>query len=233
MIRSAYWRGFRHSLPFIVIVVPFGTVFGVAATEAGLDIYATMAMTVLVFAGASQLAALQLMTENAPVVIVLLAARAVNLRMAMYSAALTPHLGQAPFWQRGLMAFFLVDQPFALCEAEFHRRPGQPLRARVAYYAGTATPIVILWWSASFAGATIGRALPPEWSLDFAAPLTFIAMFAPALRSAPHVAAALVATVLALLFAGLPWNLGLILAAAAAMATGAAVEHRLARGVGA
>lgn len=228
MIRSAYWRGFRHGLPFLVIVVPFGTVFGVAATEAGLDLFTTMAMTMLVFAGASQLAALQLMTENAPVVIVLLAALAVNLRMAMYSAALTPHLGQAPFWQRGVMAFFLVDQPYALCEAEFHRRPGQPLPARVAYYAGTATPIAILWWSASFAGATIGRALPPEWGLDFAAPLTFIAMFAPALRSAPHVAAALVATVLALLLAGLPWNLGLILAAGAAMATGAAVERRLA-----
>jgi hypothetical protein len=53
-------------------------------------------------------------------------------------------------------------------------------------------------------------------------------MVAPALRSAPHVAAALVATVLALLLSGLPWNLGLILAAGAAMATGAAVERRLA-----
>ena len=229
MTRSAYLRGFRHGLPFFVIVVPFGMVFGVAATEAGLDLVQTMTMTVLVFAGASQLAALQLMSDNAPVLIVLLAALAVNLRMAMYSAALTPHLGQAPAWQRMLMAAFLVDQPYALCEREFQRRPGQPLAARVAYYFGTATPIAILWWSATFAGATIGRALPPDWGLDFAAPLTFIAMFAPALRSLPHVAAALVATVLALVLAFLPWNLGLIAAAAAAMATGAAVESRLRR----
>ena len=226
---APYLRGFRHGLPFLVIVMPFGLVFGVAATEAGLDVFTTMSMTVMVFAGASQLAALQLLRENAPVLIVLVAALAVNLRMAMYSAALTPHLGQAPFWQRALMAFFLVDQPYALCEREFARRPGQPIAARVAYYAGTATPIAMAWWGSTFAGATVGRALPPEWGLDFAAPLTFVAMFAPLLRSAPHVAAAAVSTLLALGLAVLPWNLGLIVAAAAAMATGAFVERRLER----
>lgn len=224
MTRSAYWRGFRHGLPFILIVVPFGMVFGVAATEAGLDLIETMSMTILVFAGASQLAALQLLAEGAPVLIVLVAALAVNLRLAMYSAALTPHLGAAPGWQRALMAFFLVDQPYALCEVEFQRRPDLPLPQRVAYFAGTATPITSLWIGATLAGATLGRALPADWGLDFAAPLTFVAMVAPALRSLPHVVAAFVSAALALALAFLPWNLGLILAAGAAMAAGAATE---------
>ncbi|MFT6271735.1 MAG: putative branched-subunit amino acid permease, partial [Dinoroseobacter sp.] len=94
--KSAFWLGFRDSAPFVVVVAPFALVFGVIATEAGLNLAEVMGFTFLVIAGAAQLTALQLMTENAPTVVVLVSALAVNLRMAMYSASLAPHLGNAP-----------------------------------------------------------------------------------------------------------------------------------------
>ena len=102
----AFWQGFRAGAPFVLVVAPFGLLFGVVAAEAGLDIVQTMAMTVLVIAGASQFAAVQLLSDNAPTIVAILTGLAVNMRMAMYSASLTPHLGKASLGKRALAAYF-------------------------------------------------------------------------------------------------------------------------------
>lgn len=226
---AAYWQGFRDGAPFVLVIIPFGMVFGVVATEAGLDIVAVMGFSVLVIAGAAQLAALQLMTDNAPTIIVLATALAVNLRMAMYSAALVPHLGRAPIWQRAVMAYFLVDQSFAVSAATFEREPEMSLRAKIAYFFGTISPVCLPWYFATWLGAVVGTRIPPQFALDFAVPITFIAVIAPMLRTFAHVAAAMVSILLALGLAFLPYNLGLLIAAVAAMATGAQIELMQAR----
>ncbi|MEM1342599.1 MAG: AzlC family ABC transporter permease, partial [Pseudomonadota bacterium] len=96
--KSAYFRGFVASLPFTIMASPFGLLFGVVATEAGLNLLQVMGFTVVVIAGAAQFTAVQLMVDGAPTLVVLISALAVNLRMMMYSAALQPHLGAAPLW---------------------------------------------------------------------------------------------------------------------------------------
>jgi predicted branched-subunit amino acid permease len=78
-------------------------------------------------------------------------------------------------------------------------------------------------------GAVIGEAIPASLSLDFAVPVCFIALTAPLLRSAPHVFAALVAALMALAFAWLPWSLGLIVAALSGLIAGAQAELFLRR----
>jgi predicted branched-subunit amino acid permease len=222
---SAYWSGFRDSAPFILIVAPFGMLFGVLATEAGLDLLATMAFTVTVFAGASQLTALQLLEENALTFIVLASALAVNLRMAMYSASLTPYLGGAPFWQRALASYFLVDQVYALSIVKFETEPKMSVSDRVKYMVGTVSPVAPTWYLSTLMGALIGTQIPESWALDFALPIAFIAMVTPMLRTAAHVAAACTAIVVALLCAGLPLNLGLMAGGLAGMMAGAQVEN--------
>ena len=112
--KSAFWAGYRDCTPFLLVACPFALLFGVAATEAGLNIVQTMAMTVLVIAGAAQFTALVLLQENAPTLIILVTALAVNLRMAMYSAALVPHLGKASARMKMLIAYLNIDQTFGL-----------------------------------------------------------------------------------------------------------------------
>ena len=112
--KIAFWRGVRVSLPFLIVVVPFATLFGVAATEAGLPLAQVMGFTSLVIAGASQFTALQFMMENAPVLVVIASALAVNLRMAMYSAALTPMLGDQALWKRAFISYIIFDQTYNL-----------------------------------------------------------------------------------------------------------------------
>lgn len=222
--KFAYLTGFRDGSPFILVVVPFATLFGVIATEAGLNLAETMTMTVLVVAGAAQFTAISLMQENSPTFIVLLTALAVNLRMAMYSAALVPHLGKSSGWMRALMAYFMVDQAFAVAFMKYERSPEMTLAQKTAYYFGCLSPIVPLWYIFSYIGAKLGTAIPPEYSLDFAIPICFIALTAPAMRSLPHFTAALVSVAVTLALFWVPFNLGLIIAGLLAMMAGAQVE---------
>ena len=115
--KSYFWKGFRDGTPFIFVAIPFGTLFGVFATEAGLNIVQTMALTATVFAGAAQFAALQLLQDNAPTAIILASALAVNLRLAMYSASLTPYLGESTAMAAGIRGLFYSGSVLCL----FHR----------------------------------------------------------------------------------------------------------------
>ena len=222
--KSQFLRGIGTGLPFVLVIAPFGALFGVVATEAGLNLVETMGFTALVIAGASQFTALQLMSENAPVLVILATSLAVNLRMAMYSASLVPWLGAAPVWKRAVIAYMTVDQTYACSIAEYEARPEMSLNQRIAFFAGVSLPIVPLWYAATLAGALVGTGIPSSFALDFALPITFIAMLGPMLRTLAHLAAALVSAVLALAFAGLPAGVGLLLAGLAAMISGALVE---------
>ncbi|MCR9108353.1 AzlC family ABC transporter permease [Marivita sp. XM-24bin2] len=224
---SSYWRGVRDGLPFIVVVAPFSMLFGVLATEAGLAVHETMGFSIVVIAGASQFAALQLINENAPTLVVIASALAVNLRMAMYSASITPHLGPLPLWKRGIAAYFLVDQTYAQSVLDYERNPDQTTSEKFAYFLGVMTPICPPWYLFTFLGAVLGESIPPSLGLDFALPIAFLAMVGPMLRTPAHRIAALAAVVLALAFAWLPYNIGLLVAGLGGMMAGAQAEVRL------
>lgn len=222
--KSAYWIGVRDGAPFILVAAPFAVLFGVIATEAGLNLFEVMSFSFVVIAGAAQFTALELMEKEAPTIIVLISALAVNLRVAMYSAAITPYLGQAPLWQRALMSYMLVDQSYALAQAKFEAAADMTVPERTAYYFGTCTLVISAWFICSFLGATLGTQLPPSIPIDFALPIAFLSMIAPMIRSLPHLVAAITAIIVSLLCITVPYSLGLIIAGFAGMATGSQVE---------
>ena len=227
--RKAWWQGVRDGAPFMLVTGPFGLVFGVVAAEAGLDLAQVMAFSMTVIAGASQLTALQLMREGAPLVIVVVTALAVNTRMAMYSASLLPHLGAAPLWQRALIAWLMVDQAYASSILRFERPPALSTAQKVGYYFGIVTPVLSAWVGGSLGGAVLGAAIPPQIPIAAAVPIAFMALIGPMLRTLAQAVAALVSIVGALVLSGLPYNLGLLVAALLAMGTGAVVETLMER----
>ena len=226
---SAYWKGVADGAPFLLVVAPFAMLFGVLATEAGLNVLETLLFSAVVFAGAAQFTALQLMQENAPTVIVLASALAVNLRVAMYSASLTPWIGAAPLWQRAIAAYFTVDQSYACSVVQFENEPQMTVPQRMAYFSGVLSPIVPMWYISTVLGALVGTQVPESWALDFALPIAFLALGAPMLRTFAHVVAAVTAIVVSLLTAGVPYSLGLMIAGTAGMMAGAQAELMLER----
>ncbi len=223
-VNSAFWIGIRDGAPFLLVVSPFALLFGVLATEAGLSVLETLMFSVAVIAGAAQFTALQLLVDEAPTLIILASALAVNLRMTMYSAALTPYIGSAPVWQRALAAYFLTDQSYACAISRYETEPQMSVPQRVAYYFGSITLVVPMWYAFTVVGAVLGNQIPPDWALDFAVPIAFLAVTAPMLRTMAHVTAALVAIAVAVLANGLPYSLGLFAAGLAGMMAGARVE---------
>jgi branched chain amino acid efflux pump len=222
--KSTYLKGILDSSPFILVIIPFASLFGLVATEAGLSVVETLTFSIVVIAGAAQFTALQLMQEQAPTLVVIISSLAVNLRMAMYSAALTPYIGAAPLWQRALAAYLTVDQSYVVSVAEYERRPDMSIALRMVYFFGVVTPIVPLWYGFTFIGAYLGAWFPDGWALDFAIPITFLAMIAPMFRTLAHVVAALVAVAVSLLAAGIPYSLGLMVAGIVGMMAGAQAE---------
>ncbi|MBD3664426.1 AzlC family ABC transporter permease [Sulfitobacter aestuariivivens] len=227
--KSAFLRGLADGLPFLLVVIPFATLFGILATEAGLSVLETLTFSVVVIAGAAQLTALQLLQENAPTAVVIASALAVNLRMAMYSASLTPYIGKAPLWQRALAAYLMVDQSYVVAVSKFEQSPTMTLPQRMGYFFGAVASVAPTWYGFTLVGALVGSQVPESWALDFALPITFLAMIAPMFRTMAHVIAALVAVVVSLLCADVPYSLGLIIAGSAGMMAGAQTELWVAR----
>lgn len=227
--KSAFLDGLREGFPFVFIAGPFAVLFGVLATEAGLNLFEVMSFSLVVIAGAAQFTALQLLEENAPTLVVILSALAVNLRVAMYSAAITPYMGDAPLWKRAFAAYLLVDQSYALSHARFDREPGMGIPQRYGYYFGASVPVMVAWFLCSFLGAALGTQLPASIPLDFALPIAFLSMVAPMLRTPAHLVAAFVATLVSLVAVNIPYSMGLLVAGTAGMIAGAKTEQILQR----
>jgi len=105
--------GVRISLPVLLGLVPFGMVAGITAVDAGFSPVQAMGLSVVVFAGAAQLAAIDLVGEGATFAVVVLTAVVINVRHIMYSASLAPYLRDLPLRRKALMAYLLTDQAYA------------------------------------------------------------------------------------------------------------------------
>jgi predicted branched-subunit amino acid permease len=205
-------------------VAPFGLVTGVAMVAGGIPPLAAMAMSLVVYAGASMLAATQLLAADTPLAVILLTVFFINLRFMMYSASLRPHLGTLPLRWKLAAGYLLADNAFGLSIARFTEHPER--RGKLGYFLGAALPIWLTWQLAVALGILIGAGLPPQWRLEFAAPLAFIALTVPLLRSRAMVAAALAAAITVIAAWGLPMRLSLALAAMAGIALGMLVRKQ-------
>lgn len=213
--------GARDTLPILLGVVPFAMICSVAAVSVGLTPLEAMGMSFIVFAGASQLAVLQLLGEGAVWLVMALTAWTINLRFTMYSATLAPYLQKEPLLRKAPFAYILSDQAFGVTMSRFaNELPANP----AWYFYGSAATVWVTWNISAFVGALLGTLVPSSWGLDFAFPLSFMALMFAALKDRPAVLAALVGGVIAVLAKGLPYNLGLVLAALLGIGAGMLAE---------
>jgi len=222
--REALRAGAISVAPILIGVFPFGIIAGVAAVEAGLHTVQAIAVSPIVFAGASQLAAVDLMGRNAAPVVIVLTALVINSRMAMYSAALAPQLRGLGPWRTALGAYLLTDQAFAVSMIRFAERDDD-LDTRFAFYFGAGISLWIVWQIATVIGVIVGKGVPESWSLDFAIPLVFVALVFPAIKDKGTLVAAMSGAVAASAFTGFPLHLGLLAAAAVGIVAGLVTER--------
>ncbi len=222
--RKMFLEGVRAELPLLIGVFPFGLIYGALALNAGLSTSAAQLMSSIVFAGSSQFVTAQLVHDAAPGLVIILTIAVVNLRHMLYSASLAPYLKDLSLRWKVLLSYLLTDEAYAPSIIKYERDGVQQFSHFFLLGAGFS-----LWfnWQVSTAlGIFLGAVIPKEWPLDFALPLTFIAMVVPILKNRPLVASAVSAGLVALLAFGLPYKLGIILAALTGIFVGTILEGK-------
>jgi len=204
------WReGLKVGTPTLFGIGAWGLVVGIAMVKSGLSVPQALGMTLLVFAGSAQLAALPLIAASAPIWVIFLTAFVVNLRFVIFAALLAPHFAHLPWKRRFLLGYVSGDLTVALFLQKY------PSEA----------PNWGAWQVGSIAGIFLGSTVPTEWGLGFAGTLAIICVMIPLMIGRPALCGVVVAGVVSVLAAGLPYKLGLLLAVLVGMLTAMAVEE--------
>jgi 4-azaleucine resistance transporter AzlC len=221
--RPDFFEGIRDMLPALMGIVPFGIVCGVGALSAGVSPLAALAMSLIMFSGAAQIAATQLIADGAPFAVIVLTCLVLSLRFLMYSAAMAPHLRSLDSRWRNLLAFLLTDQAFAATIRRFGE--SADLRANASYYLGTGALLWVTWGISTLIGVLLGSVIPSSWQLEFVVPLCFIAILAPLLRDRVTIVVFAVAAIAVVALDALPMRLSLICAGLLAITSGVIADR--------
>ncbi len=213
-----FWLGVREELPILLGVIPFGMIYGILALSAGLSPMDAQAMSAVVFAGSSQFMTAKLVSAAVPGLVIILTGFVINLRHALYSASLAPYTKHLPLAWKAALAYLLTDEAYAVSITHYQREGD--LKYKHYHLLGAGLALWSSWQVSTAVGIFLGAQIPDSWGLDFALPLTFIALVVPGLKDRSGVLTAVVASLAALLFFGLPFKLGLIAAAFVAIAAG-------------
>lgn len=218
-------QGIRDAAPVALAYLPFGLALGATLAATHVEPLIAWSSSPLLFGGAAQLLAVQLLDGGASAVVVVLAALVVNARMLLYSAALAPHTADWSARRRWVAAYLLADPVYALAIARFERADGGgSAREKFRYYLSSALVLWTAWMSLTGAGVLLAGVLPDSLHLELAAPLTFLLLLLPMLTTKAAYSAAATGGIVAVATSGLPLGLGLLVGAGAGIAVGGLVE---------
>lgn len=218
-------EGFRASLPLMVGVAPFGIVFGTLAINAGLSPLQAIGMSVFVIAGASQFVGTQLIGDGAPALVIILTTFVINLRHFLYSASLAPLWRPFSIPWRMLLGYLMVDEVYAP-SMNYYQQGGITGGELRWFFLGAGFNLAVVWWGTTLIGVAVGDVVSEEVAeaLGFTLPLIFTAIVVPQLTNQPKIRAALVAAIMGIVLAPLPYKAGLLIAALMGIAVGVLSE---------
>lgn len=215
--------GVKDCLPLQFGIVPFGIVFGVLGVESGLSVWQTFFMSSLLFAGTSQIIFAQLVAIATPVLILLGSVAALNARHLLYSASISQYIRHLPLGWRILLAYLLTDEAYAVSILRYQ----QQAASKVMHYhlLGSGLLLWSVWQISTAIGILAGNAIPAEMSLGFVIPLIFMAIVLPLVVSRVEIVTIGTSTACVFLFAHLPYNLWLLIAALAGIIAGTLTDR--------
>jgi predicted branched-subunit amino acid permease len=204
----------------------WGMMTGVAMVKSGMSVFESLAMTLLVYAGSSQLAAIPLIAAGAPVVVIMAAAFCVNLRFVVFSAHLRPYLMHLPRRLRMFVGYLTVDISYVMFTRRYHQPPNsaEEKQAQLAYLLGGCTANWSSWQLASLLGIALAHSVPPHWGLGFAGILALLGVACSLASTHLRVVSAGVAGAAAVAAFALPFKLNIVVAIAAAVALSLLLE---------
>ena len=201
-------RGSLDALPLFIPALPFAFVFGVVVVEAGIPEWLGWSSSPIIFGGAIQVTLITLIGEGASVAAAVSAALIVGARHMVYSVTLAPRFQNQPGWFRWVGAYVLIDQVFVLSQI---KRIDDPVAFR-RYFLSAGFTFWTLWMIFTALGVVLGPAIPPQWGVEFAAPVLFVSLMVAASDRRDKLTAAAIAMGVTYLLASLPNRAGILIA---------------------
>lgn len=226
---SEFRQGWRDQTSVALGIAAWGLMTGVAMVKSGLSPLEATLMTLIVYAGSAQLAAVPLMAAGAPLWVILAAAFCVNLRFVVFSAHLRPHLMHLPRWQRAISGYVTGDLSYVFFAKRYHQ-PGAndaECTAQMAYLMGNCAVNYGAWMSCSLIGIALANVIPTAWGLGFAGILALVGVLCSLASSPLRVVSATVAGAAAVAAFALPLKLNILVAIASAVAICLVIEQAL------
>jgi predicted branched-subunit amino acid permease len=221
--RPAFREGARDGMPMAIGIAAWGLVAGVAMAKSGMGVALAIFMSVLVYAGSAQIAALPLIAAGAPMWVVWATTLRVSLRFMAFSFHYRPYFAHLPRGQRVAYSFLMGDTNFALFARRFPELvPGY---RHEDYFLGCAAVTFGIWQAAIITGILLGHGIPASWGLGFAGTMALLALTCTQLRSPSTWVAAVVAACAAVAAYALPLKLNIVVAIAAAVAFSALADR--------
>ena len=198
----------------------WGLMTGVAMVQSGMSTLEALLMTLIVYAGSAQLAAVPMITAGAPMWVILAAAFCVNLRFVVFSAHLRPYLMHLPRWQRLVSGYVTGDLSYVFFARRYPHpgRDAEELAQQQAYLMGNCAVNYLAWMGASVVGVLLANVVPLSWGLGFAGILALVGVLCSLAPSRLRVVSAGVAGAAAVAAWALPLRLNILVAIASAVA---------------
>ena len=215
-----YLQGAKDCVPMLPGMVAWGLTMGVSMVNTGMSVTESVAMTLFVFAGSSQLAAIPLIAVGAPMWVILLTGLCVNLRFVVFSAHLRPYLMHLPRWKRMMSGYLTADLSYVQFVSKFSKpgRTAEQKQAQDAFLAGNTGLTWVAWIGASVIGIALAHQIPVNWGLGFAGILSLLGILCSLVTSKLRVVSAGVASFVAVAAYALPLKMNIVVAIAAAVA---------------
>ncbi|MES3000699.1 MAG: AzlC family ABC transporter permease [Pseudomonadota bacterium] len=209
-------EGAMEAIPMSIGIAAWGLVAGVAMAKSGMGVALAIFMSVIVYAGSAQIAALPLITGGAPMWVVWATTLCVSLRFAAFSFHYRPYFAHLPRRRRIAMSFLMGDTNFALFVRRF--KECVPGTGQEDYFLGSALMTLVVWDTSIIVGIVAGNVIPASWGLAFAGTMALLALTCTQLREPSARIAAVVAACAAVAAYALPLKLNILVAIAAAVA---------------
>jgi predicted branched-subunit amino acid permease len=216
----AFGRGMREMAAVSPGLAAWGLMTGVAMVKSGMSTVEAVAMSLLVFAGSSQLAAMPLIAAAAPLWVILATGFCVNLRFVVFSAHMRPYLMHLPLRWRLFHGYLTADLSYVMFTRHYHHPPVNEVerREQLAYLSGGSLFNWVSWQGASLLGIALANVIPTHWGLGFAGILALIGVGCSLASSHLRRVAAGVAGLAAVAAYALPLKLNIVVAIASAVA---------------
>jgi len=220
---SEFKNGCLQEIPLQLGVFPFGIAYGILGIEVGLTNIQTFLLSIIIFAGVSQIVFAQLFSTFTPNFMIVGTIGIVNLRHILYGVSLSSYLKKLSLKWRIILSYLITDEAFAIS----YKRFSEEKKTKYMHFhlLGSGITLWISWQISTLIGIFIGPSISNSLNLEYVIPLSFIAIVVVSINTKIKLIVFIMSALLSILLRDLPWNLWIITSALISIIIGVLISN--------